>query len=1463
MYGLNRPGFVDLMKLIARLFYQLFLKKITIAKWKFNLVLLVSFVSGILFYTFYLLSPFLISTIFASSTWSQTSWAGGQSDAVATTTITTYKAISDTDPTTSAGNITLTQTSNWYNSAWKYRRKVTFDNTTSNIGVTSEALTDFPVLLKLSSSNIDYANTQNSGQDIRITDSNGTTLLNYEIEKWDESGTSYVWTKVPSVDIDSSTDYVYVYYGNSAALDAQAATSVWNSNFKMVQHMEESGNGTSGEFIDSTSNDNDGTGGSSAYPDLTASGKINGAQNFNGSSDYISMPAAGLLKGSAQYTMEAWLYPTVLPVGGTLDAYNEMVEDNTNSSRAQFGMSDTNCTGDKFVLRFRTGLAAQSGMNLCSTTTPEVNTWYHVVAVVDATNDAHKLYVNGAVQGTNTTAVDGVNNTNPANTPRIGSFTANTEFWPGYIDEFRVSSTARSAAWIAAEYKNMTDAYTTFASQEAQYQSSGTLTSNIFDTGAAGADWGTFTYNATVPSGQGVTVKVRTSNDSGMSGATAFGSCSAITSGNDISANGCVTDGHRYIQYLVTITSDATTTATFQDTAIVYDPRDSTAPTTNASSITMSTAVSGGRSVASNGWNNTATPYFSWTAGADNAGGIGLQGYCIYLGSTADSDPSTGSGLLTNSPVATTGTTCGYIASGTTLDLSAGSYLASALVSGTTYYVYIKAVDSADNVFAGSSASFQFREDIAGPTNVTSISTPGSTYSNVVDMFFSWPVSGGTAASDANSGLLGYQYQINSTAGTWLGTTSNSTCSISYIPAATATYTLTELQDEASIVSGNNTVYFRTVDTACNTSSTATYRTGLLLYGGAAPTFGGSDAVTITPSTSTSNSFALSWPAATAADGQTVTKYYYMINTTPPSSLSTLQGNASTYIDNGTSRTVSATALPNVNRGSNTVYVVAIDNADTPNYSPSNVITGTFTLNSTDPDNVGNLVASDSSIKSQSQWNVTLTWTAPSYQGAGNLTYLIYRSTDGTNFSQVGTSSGLSYVDNAPSSSLFYYKIYTKDGADAQSSGTNAVSITPTGRWTSAPSLDSGPTVSSITTSKATITWSTGRTSDSKISYGTSSGSYGSVEPSNSTQTTSHSIQLTGLTPGTTYYYKAKWTDEDGNTGTSDEKTFSTAPAPTVKDVIAKNIGLTSGILQFTSSGASSVKIYYGTTTSFGGVKTISTSTSETTYTAEITDLTDGVKYYYKINTFDGDGTEYEGTVLDFATLPRPRISNVRIQQVANTAQSAVLVSWTSNTQISSIVTYYPENNPAAAKDEVSVALITGAHQMIVRGLLPQTTYNLVVKGRDKIGNEASSDIQRVTTATDTRPPLISGLHIEGASVPAVASSGQISTAQLIVSWNTDEPSTSQIEFGEGSGATYSQKTQMDSNLTVNHLVILSGMTPSKVYHLRAVSQDAVGNITNSLDNVTITPKTTENALNLVITNLQQAFGFLGDIRQK
>jgi hypothetical protein len=116
----------------------------------------------------------------------------------------------------------------WACDACQYRMKLTFQNSAS-----SQSLVNFPVLIKLDSSRIDYSKT--SVTDIRFYD--GTTLLSKETELWNAAGDSFIWVKVPQID-NVDTDYIYAYYGCSDT-NNDDAENVWDSNYMMVHHLEE------------------------------------------------------------------------------------------------------------------------------------------------------------------------------------------------------------------------------------------------------------------------------------------------------------------------------------------------------------------------------------------------------------------------------------------------------------------------------------------------------------------------------------------------------------------------------------------------------------------------------------------------------------------------------------------------------------------------------------------------------------------------------------------------------------------------------------------------------------------------------------------------------------------------------------------------------------------------------------------------------------------------------------------------------------------------------------------------------------------------------------------------------------------------------------------------------------------------------------------------------------------------
>mgnify|MGYP001765487739 CR=1 FL=1 len=91
-----------------------------------------------------------------------------------------------------------------------------------------------------------------------------------------------------------------------------------------------------------------------------------------------------------------------------------------------------------------------------------------------------------------------------------------------------------------------------------------------------------------------------------------------------------------------------------------------------------------------------------------------------------------------------------------------------------------------------------------------------------------------------------------------------------------------------------------------------------------------------------------------------------------------------------------------------------------------------------------------------------------------------------------------------------------------------------------------GVTVSGITDSSATVTWTTTETSTSQVEYGVTS-TYGSSSVLESSLVTNHTVNLTGLVSGTTYHYRAKSRDACTNEGTSADGTFSTVqPTPAI-----------------------------------------------------------------------------------------------------------------------------------------------------------------------------------------------------------------------------------------------------------------------------------------------------------------------------
>jgi hypothetical protein len=334
-----------------------------------------------------------------------------------------------------------------------YRKALTIDP--ANVDTD---LTGFPVLIDLTDGDVaTYA--QTSGDDLVFTDYNGLQL-SHEIELYD-SGTGHViaWVRVPTVSSTAGT-VVYLYFGNGGASNQEDVAGTWDSNYVMVQHLDE----PSGDHEDSTGylNNSDLV----VVTDQDAAGTIDGADEFAGTlttGDYIRVPDnidSSLQFGEGSFTAEAWINPRSVPdttgarivnnrgtgVGGSYPGWHLKIK----NFSGQWSFGDSGIDDATGPLNYNP---------YDGTFTYPYNDWYQVVMVYEADSEL-RFYVNGAPDGSLTVGPYGsISNSLPtvigASIVHEGIPGADDkQFFDGFIDEVRLSNIARDADWIAASYSN-------------------------------------------------------------------------------------------------------------------------------------------------------------------------------------------------------------------------------------------------------------------------------------------------------------------------------------------------------------------------------------------------------------------------------------------------------------------------------------------------------------------------------------------------------------------------------------------------------------------------------------------------------------------------------------------------------------------------------------------------------------------------------------------------------------------------------------------------------------------------------------------------------------------------------------------------------------------------------------------------------------------------------------------------
>ncbi len=319
----------------------------------------------------------------------------------------------------------------WYSAdPWSRRIPITVDS--AQVGAD---LTNFPVLVSLTNATL-AAEAQADGSDIRFTAADGVSPLDHEIERFDSgTGTLVAWVRVPTVTSATDTS-LFLLFGAANAPDQQAIRTTWDPSAAGVWHLSGDPAGSEPRVDDSTVGNHDGlpVGGMTAV-DLVAA-RIGRGLDFDGVDDRVVTPSIGLGARDA-LSMSAWV---------RLDALgsDSVVLTQRSGGTTFFDLSVT-AAGAVAATIDTTG----SGSVTASGGAVGTGAWHHVAGVWDGA--LLHVYLDGAevdqqpATGQLTAPTDGIT---------IGAAAGAGSPLDGIVDEVRLSTVARSAAWIAAEHSS-------------------------------------------------------------------------------------------------------------------------------------------------------------------------------------------------------------------------------------------------------------------------------------------------------------------------------------------------------------------------------------------------------------------------------------------------------------------------------------------------------------------------------------------------------------------------------------------------------------------------------------------------------------------------------------------------------------------------------------------------------------------------------------------------------------------------------------------------------------------------------------------------------------------------------------------------------------------------------------------------------------------------------------------------
>jgi chitodextrinase len=348
-------------------------------------------------------------------------------------------------------------------------------------------------------------------------------------------------------------------------------------------------------------------------------------------------------------------------------------------------------------------------------------------------------------------------------------------------------------------------------------------------------------------------------------------------------------------------------------------------------------------------------------------------------------------------------------------------------------------------------------------------------------------------------------------------------------------------------------------------------------------------------------------------------------------------------------------------------------------------------------------------------------------------------------------------------------------------------------------------------------------------------------EPTPGPAGATQSVVVGGLTPGASLTFLLRTFDEALNLSpfsnvltinvpdVSDPHDPPPTPSLEIRNARVDSIGTKTALVRWETEPGAFGFVRHGSSASYSLVTAPGPDTTRT-HSVLLTGLAEGSTVHFQIVAYTGaerDSTGDSSFVL--LNLPPARIGNLAAAPGPNSGEARLTWTAVGDDSLAGQASSYDlrwSRSPISGANWIQATRLTtfaplpsGSPENRVFGWLPagETCY-FALRARDLAGNESAlSNLASVALPADTVAPILSNIHVQN-----------ITPTSARIAWSTNEAADGEVRYGKT--VAYELGSIGESARVTTHLLTLSGLEPTTVYHFQVRSADAAGNLAVSED---------------------------------